>query len=62
MRGSGFKLKESISRPGIRGGKTVELIAQRGCRCPLPGSIQGQVRQGSDQPHPVEGKVSGEQK
>jgi len=29
-------------------------IAQRGGRCPIPGNIQGQVGQGSEQPGLVE--------
>ena len=31
-------------------GVTVEQVAQRGGWCPLPGNIQGQVGQGSEQP------------
>ena len=36
------------------GGKTLEQAAQRGGRCPIPGSIQGQVEQGLEQPDLVE--------
>ena len=30
------------------------MIAQRGGRCPIPGNIQGQVGQGSEQPDLIE--------
>jgi len=36
-------------------GETVELVAQRGCGCPLPGSIQGQAGLGFEQPGLVGG-------
>jgi len=32
------------------GGAALEQVAQRGCGCPLPGGIQGQVGCGSGQP------------
>ena len=32
------------------GGDTLEQVAQGGCGCPIPGSIQGQVGCGSGQP------------
>ena len=31
-----------------------EQVAQRGCRCPIPGNIQGQVGRGSEHPDLVE--------
>jgi len=34
---------------------TMEQAAQRSCGCPLPGSVQGQVGWGSEQPRPMEG-------
>jgi len=36
------------------GGETLEQAAQRGGRCPIPGDIQGQAEQGSEQPGLVE--------
>ena len=30
------------------GGETLEQVAQRCCRCPIPGNIQGQVGRGSE--------------
>ena len=35
-------------------GETLEQVAPGGCRCPIPGNIQGQVGRGSEQPHLVE--------
>ena len=32
------------------GGETLEQTAQRGCGCPLPGSIQGRAGWGCEQP------------
>ena len=37
------------------GGEALEQVAQRSCGCPLPGSVQGQVGCGSEQPGLVEG-------
>jgi len=34
--------------------RVVELVAQRSCGCPLPGSVQGQVGWGFEQPGLVE--------
>jgi len=31
------------------GGETLEQVAQRGGRCPIPGNIQGQVAWASEQ-------------
>ena len=39
------------------GGETLEQVAQRGCGCPLPGSIQGQAGWDCEQPG-LEGEVS----
>ena len=36
------------------GGEMLERVAQRGGRCLIPGNIQGQVAQGSEQPDLVE--------
>jgi len=36
------------------GGETLEQVAQRGSGGPIPGNIQGQVAQGSEQPGLVE--------
>lgn len=35
-------------------GEAVDQVSQRGCGCPIPGNIQGQVEQGSEQPDLVE--------
>jgi len=50
-KGKGFKLRECRFREDIRkkffynkGDETLEQVAQRGGRCPLPGNIQGQLR------------------
>jgi len=37
------------------GGKTLEEVAWRGGRCPIPGNFQGQVGRDSEQPDLVEG-------
>ena len=37
------------------GGETLERVAQGGCGCPLPGSIQGQAGWGPGQPGVVVG-------
>ena len=37
------------------GDEALEQVAQRGCGCPLPGSVQGQVGWGFEQPGLVEG-------
>jgi len=39
------------------GGETLAQAAQRSCGCPLPGSAQGQVGQGSEHPGLVEGPL-----
>jgi len=43
----GFLLLRTIYSEG---GATLEQVAQRGGRCPIPGNIQGQIGQGSEQP------------
>jgi len=35
-------------------GETLEQVAHRGGRCPIPGNIQGQVGLGSEQPDLVD--------
>jgi len=37
-----------------QGSETLEQVAQRGGKCPIPGNIQGQVGWGSEQPDLVE--------
>ena len=60
-RGSSFKLKEGRLGLDIRKkffhdecGETLEQVAQRGCGCPIIGSIQSQVGRGFEQPDPSE--------
>ena len=55
-RENSFKLEEVRFRLDVRkkfsavSGEILEQVAQRGCGCPLPGSIQGQAGQGREQP------------
>ncbi|KAK4818640.1 hypothetical protein QYF61_016611 [Mycteria americana] len=58
-RGNGCKLKEiQTGHKGEmfydEGGETLEQVARRGGRCPIPGNNQGQVGWGSEQPDLVE--------
>jgi len=41
------------------GGETLAHVVQRGCRCPIPGNIQGQVGWGFEQPDLVEDVQAG---
>jgi len=61
-RGNGFKLKQGRFRLDIRkkffyneGCETLERVAQRGSGGPIPGNIQDQVGQGSEQSDLVSG-------
>jgi len=36
------------------GGETLEPVAQRGGKCPMPGHMPGQVGRGSEEPELVE--------
>ena len=56
-RGNCFKLREGRFRLAIRGGvlhresgEVLAQAAQRGCGCPIPGGVQGQVGWGPGQP------------
>ncbi|KAK4826704.1 hypothetical protein QYF61_010919, partial [Mycteria americana] len=61
-KGNGFKLKEGgfrlDKRKNDEGGGTLEQVAQRSCGCPLPGSVQGQVGWGFEQPDLVPSEKS----
>ena len=39
----------------FKGNMALEQVAQRSCGCPIPVSVQGQVRWGFEQPGLVEG-------
>jgi len=39
----------------LKSGEALAQVAQRGCGCPLPGSVQGQAGWGFGQPALVEG-------
>ena len=51
---NGFKLKEGGFRSDARK-KFFTVTEVRGCGCPIPGSVQGQVGWGLEQPGLVEG-------
>ena len=48
-----MRCKEEVLH--CEGGEALPQVAQRGSGCPLPGSVQGQVGWGFDQPAVVEG-------
>ena len=61
-----FKLREGRHRLDVRGkfftktvGEVLEQTAQRGCRCPIPGGVQGQVGWGPGQPSLANGEIGG---
>ena len=55
-RESGFKLREGRFRLDVEevlyyeSGEVLEQAAQRGCGCPVPGGVQGQVGWGPGHP------------
>jgi len=44
-----------VSSGGRKSGEVLEQAAQRSCRCPIPGGVQGQARWSPRQPDLVEG-------
>ena len=48
-----MRCKEEVLH--CEGGEALEQVAERGCGCPLPGSVEGQVGWGFEQPSLVEG-------
>ena len=45
----------SVTFLHCEGSEELEQVAQRGCGCPIPGSVQGQAGWGFEQPGLVEG-------
>ena len=43
----------------MESGEVLQQAAQRGCGCPVPGGVQGQVGWGPGQPGLVNGEVGG---
>ena len=52
MHGNEGRYKEELFYD--EGGEALAQVAQRGCRYPIPGNIQGEVGRGSEQPDLVE--------
>ena len=48
-----MRCKEEVLH--CEGGEALEQVAQRGCGCPIPGRVQGQVGWVFEQPGLVEG-------
>ena len=48
-----MRCKEEVLH--CEGGEALAQVAQRGCGCPIPGSVQGQVGWGFEQAGLVEG-------
>ena len=48
-----MRCKEEVLH--CEGGEALKQVAQRGCGCPIPGSVQGQAGWGFEQPGLVEG-------
>jgi len=51
---TGYINKTVELKSSQEGDETLSQVAQRGDGCPIPGNIQGQVGQGSEQPGLVE--------
>ena len=55
----GLTQKKAVCRIYQESGEVLEWAAQRGCRCPVPGGVQGQVGWGPWQLGLVNGEIGG---
>lgn len=62
MQEAGFKLDLRKTFFYSEGAETLEAVVQRSCECPITGVVQGQVRQGFEQPSVSESSTSPQQR